>query len=154
MSLPSESQDTLVTLYLGEASAAEAYDRALKKFAGQPEEPILKQIKAEHREAMRHLGIELKRHGIVAPEGPGAWGMVFNAIGTLTALVSDEVPLQVLQYGEEVGIEAHERALASGSFSPHVTQRLRESIHRCALHREHLQRLRDVITTQPNRPML
>jgi len=155
MSLPSESRDTLVTLYLGEAAAAEAYDRALtKKFAGQPEEPILKQIKAEHREAMGHLELELKRHGIVAPEGPGAWGLAFHAIGTLSALVNDEAPLQVLQHGEEVGIKEHERALASGSFSPDVNERLREYRDRCERHHQLLQRLRDVVTTQPNRPMI
>ncbi|MCY0986618.1 hypothetical protein OV203_05775 [Nannocystis sp. ILAH1] len=154
MSQPSEAQDTLVTLYRGEAAAAEAYDRALKKFAGQPEEPILKEIRAEHREAMKHLELELRRNGIVAPEGPGPWGVVFNALGSLTALVNDEVPLQMLQHGEEVGIEEHERALASGSFSPNVTRRIRESRNRCEQHRERLQNLRDVITTQPNRPMI
>ena len=124
MSLPLESQEALITLFRGEAAAVEAYDRALEKFAGQPEEPALKEISANHREAMARIELELKRQGIVAPTGPGAWGVLFNAIGSLTALVNDEAPLQMLQLGEEGGIAEHERALAAGGFSPDLTRRI------------------------------
>lgn len=154
MPLPKATHDALTTLYRGEASAVEAYDRALTKFAGQPEEPTLAQIAAEHREALRRLDIELEHHGIKAPEGSGAWGFVANAVHTLTSLVNDEVPLQVLQRGEEVGIGEYERAIAAGGFSPEFTRKLHDGLRRCQYHRDQLQGLRDVITTQPNRPMI
>ena len=154
MPLSKATYDALTTLYRGEASAVEAYDRALTKFAGQPEEPTLTQIAAEHREAVRRLDVELEYHGIKAPEGSGAWGFVANAVHTLTSLVNDEVPLQVLQRGEEVGIGEYERAIAAGGFSPEFTRSLNDGLRRCQLHRDQLQGLRDVITTQPNRPMI
>lgn len=154
MSLPSEAQEALITLFRGGATAVEAYGRALEKFAGQPEEPTLKEIAAGHREAVAHLELELKHQGIVAPNGPGAWGNMFNALGSLTALVNDEVPLQMLQLGEEGGIAVHERALAAEGFSPAVVRRIHEGIDRCKRNGERLQRLRDVITTRPTRPMI
>ena len=88
MSLPKATQDALITLYRGEASAVEAYDRALTKFTGQPEEPTLREIAAEHREALTSLDVELDLHGIKTPEGSGAWGVVANAVHTLTSLVT------------------------------------------------------------------
>ena len=154
MPLLKATHDALTTLYRGEASAVEAYDRALTKFAGQPEEPTLAAIAAEHREALRRLDVELEHHGIKAPEGSGAWGVVANAVHTLTSLVNDEVPLQVLQRGEEVGIGEYERAIAAGGFGPEFTRDLRDGLRRCQHHRDQLQALRDVITTQPNRPMI
>jgi hypothetical protein len=154
MPLSKATYDALTTLYRGEASAVEAYDRALTKFAGQPEEPTLAQIAGEHRDAVRRLDIELEHHGIKVPEGSGAWGMVANAVHTLTSMVNDEVPLQVLQRGEEVGIGEYERAIAAGGFSPDFTRQLHDGLRRCQRHRDQLQALRDVINTQPNRPMI
>lgn len=154
MPLPKATHDALITLYRGEASAVEAYGRALTKFAGQPEEPTLAEIAADHREALARLDVELEHHGIKAPEGSGAWGVVANAVHTLTSLVNDEVPLQVLQRGEEVGIGEYERALEAGGFSAEFTRQLNDGLQRCKLHRDRLQGLRDVITTQPNRPMI
>lgn len=154
MPLSKATLDALSTLYRGEASAVEAYDRALTKFAGQPEESTLAGIATEHREAVRRLDIELEHHGIKAPEGSGAWGVVANAVHTLTSLVNDEVPLQVLQRGEEVGIGEYERAITVGGFAPAFTRWLQDGLGRCRQHRDQLQALRDVITTQPNRPMI
>jgi len=154
MPLPQATQDALTTLYRGEASAVQAYDRALTKFAGQPEEPTLAEIATEHQEALARLDVELEQHGIKAPDSSGAWGAVANAVHTLTSLVNDEVPLQVLQRGEEVGIGEYERALAANGFSPEFRRQLQEGLARCHRHRDRLQQLRDVITMQPNRPML
>ncbi len=154
MSLPKATQDALLALYRGEASAVEAYTRALKKFEGQPEEPDLSQIHGEHVKALRRLDGELEKHGLKAPESSGAWGVVANAVHTLTSLVNDEVPLQVLQRGEEVGLTDYERALAAEGFEPEFMQQLRDGHTRCQSHLQRLQHLRDVITTQPNRPML
>lgn len=154
MSLPKPTQDALLSLYRGEASAVEAYGRALVKFEGQPEEPTLREIADEHTRALRRLDEVLERYGLKAPESSGAWGAVANAVHTLTSLVNDEVPLQVLQRGEEVGLTDYERALAAGGFEPEFVHQLHEGHARCQRHLERLQQLRDVITMQPNRPML
>ena len=60
----------------------------------------------------------------------------------------------MLQRGEEVGIGEYERAIAAGGFGPEFTRDLRDGLRRCQHHRDQLQALRDVITTQPNRPMI
>ena len=154
MALPEASQDALISLYRGEAAGVAAYDRALAKFAGQPEEPTLTEIAAEHREALRYIDRELQHHGIKTPEGPGVWGAVFDAIHAMAALVNDEVPLQVLQRGEEAGRGAYEQTLVVGGFSSEFTERLRDGLRRCQQHHDRLQALRDVITLRPNRPMI
>jgi hypothetical protein len=154
MPLPNATQDALLSLYRGEAAAVDAYDRALNKFEDQPEEPILGEIRGEHAKALRRLDAALEQHGLKTPESSGAWGAVANAVHSLTALVNDELPLQVLQRGEDVGLTAYERAIAAEGFEPAFVQQLREGHALCQRHRERLQLLRDAITTQPNRPMI
>jgi hypothetical protein len=112
------------------------------------------EIRGEHAKALRRLDAALEQHGLKTPESSGAWGAVANAVHSLTALVNDELPLQVLQRGEDVGLTAYERAIAAEGFEPAFVQQLREGHALCQRHRERLQLLRDAITTQPNRPMI
>lgn len=154
MSLPHATQEALLSLYRGEVSAVQAYDRALTKFAGQPEEPTLREIHEQHVEAVRLLDGELEKHGIKTPESSGAWGVVANAVHTLTSLVNDEVPLKVLQRGEEIGITDYAKAIASAGFEPAFVQQLQAGHARCQRHCAQIQHLRDIIDTQPTRPMM
>jgi hypothetical protein len=154
MSLPQATQEALLSLYRGEVSAVQAYDRALTKFAGQPEEPTVREIHDEHVEAVRLLDGELEKHGIKTPESSGAWGFVANAIHTLTSLVNDEVPLKVLQRGEEFGLADYAQAIAAQGFEPEFVQKLHEGHARCQRHIAQIQHLRDIIDTQPTRPMM
>lgn len=154
MPLPNATQDALLSLYRGEASAVEAYDRALEKFRDQPEGPTLGELREEHAKALRRLDAELELHGLKTPETSGAWGAVANAVHSITALVNDELPLQVLQRGEDVGVAAYERAIAAEGFEPAFMLQLSEGHARCQRHRERLQQLRDAINNQPNRPMI
>ena len=154
MQLPQTTQAALLSLYRGEAAAVDAYDRALDKFHDQPEGPTLGEIRGEHERALRRLDVALEQHGLRTPETSGAWGAVANALHSLSALVNDELPLQVLQQGEDVGLDAYTKAIAADGFDAAFVLQLREGHAQCRRHRERLQQLRDVITSQPNRPML
>jgi len=154
MSLPTATQDALLSLYRGEASAVEAYDRVLDKFKGQPEAPTLGEIRDEHESARRRLDLELQRNGLKTPESSGGWGVFASALYSVAALVNDEAPLQVLQRGEEVGSADYARAIDADGLEATFVQQLRDDHMQCQAHHERLQQLRDVILNQPTRPMI
>lgn len=154
MPLPNATRDALLSLYRGEAAAVDAYDRALSKFHDQPEGETLGEIRGEHARALRRIDVALEQYGLKTPDSSGAWGAVANAVHSLSALVNDELPLQVLQRGEDVGVAAYTRALAADGFEAAFVQQLHEGHAHCQRHRLRLQQLRDAITSQPNRPMI
>lgn len=152
MLLPQATIDALIAQCRGEIAAVDAYDRALKKFAGQPEEPVLLEIRNEHDDSVARLRAIIERDGGKIPHEGGAWGGFANAVHSVAALVNDEVPIQVLQKGEQVGISGYEKALADetlGEFHELLTM-LRE---RCDKHHARLQHIRDHILETPTRPM-
>lgn len=152
MLLPQATIDALIVQCRGEIAAVDAYDRALKKFAGQPEESVLLEIRNEHDDAVARLRAIIERDGGKIPHEGGAWGGFANAVHSVAALVNDEVPLQVLQKGETVGITGYEKALADASLSE-FHELLGQLRDRCGKHHARLQQLRDHILETPTRPM-
>ncbi len=153
MPLPQATLDALIVQCRGEIAAVEAYDRALKKFAGQPEEPTLLEIREEHEDSVSRLRTIIEKDGGKIPHESGAWGSIANAVHTITAMVNDEVPLQVLQQGEKVGIDGYEKALGDAQLPDDCKQILGELLARCGKHHARLQELRDHILETPTRPM-
>jgi hypothetical protein len=152
MLLPQPTIDALIAQCRGEIAAVDAYDRALKKFTGQPEEPTLLEIRNEHDDSVARLRAIIERDGGKIPHEGGAWGGFANAIHALTALVNDEVPLQVLQKGEQVGINGYEKILDDPTLSE-FRATLTLLLERCRKHHARLQELRDHILETPTRPM-
>lgn len=153
MSLPQATLDALIVQCRGEIAAVETYERALKKFAGQPEEPILQEILDEHEDAVAKLRTIIEQFGGKIPHESGAWGSIANAVHALTAMVNDEVPLQVLQQGEKVGIDGYEKALADANLPDDYKPLLSDLLARGGRHHARLQELRDHILETPTRPM-
>ncbi|HEY0133309.1 MAG TPA: DUF2383 domain-containing protein [Nannocystis sp.] len=153
MPLSKATLDALISQCQGEIAAVDAYDRALKKFAGQPEEPTLAELRVEHEDSITRLRKLIENDGGKIPHESGAWGSIANAVHTLTAMVNDEVPLQVLQKGEQIGVDGYERALADTELPQEARQELTQLLARCRQHLERLQYLRDHILETPTRPM-
>lgn len=152
MLLPQATIDALIAQCRGEIAAVDAYDRALKKFAGQPEESTLLEIRNEHDDSVARLRAVIERDGGKIPHEGGAWGGLANAVHSVAALVNDEVPIQVLQKGEQVGISGYEKALADPTLAEFhaLLTTLRD---RCGQHHARLQQIRDHILETPPRPM-
>ena len=91
MLLPQATIDALIAQCRGEIAAVDAYDRALKKFAGQPEESTLLEIRNEHDDSVARLRAVIERDGGKIPHEGGAWGGLANAVHSVAALVNDEV---------------------------------------------------------------
>lgn len=152
MTLPQATLDALISQCRGEIAAIETYDRALKKFKGQPEEPILLELRDEHDDSISRLRDVIEKYGGKIPHESGAWGSVANVVHSLTALVNDEVPLQVLQQGEQVGIDGYEKLLTDTALGEY-SELLNALLARCRKHHARLQELRDHILETPTRPM-
>lgn len=153
MSLSKATMDAIISQCQGEIAAVDAYDRALKKFAGQPEEPTLAELREEHEDSISRLRKLVENFGGKIPHESGAWGSIANAVHTLAAMVNDEVPIQVLQQGEQVGVNGYERALADPELPQDHRQELQMLLDRCNEHLKRLQHLRDHILKTPTRPM-
>ena len=153
MPLSKATMDALISQCQGEIAAVDAYDRALKKFAGQPEEPTLAELRVEHEDSITRLRTMIENDGGKIPHESSTWGSIANAVHTLTAMVNDEVPLQVLQKGEQIGVDGYEKALADGELPQEARQELTQLLERCRQHLERLQYLRDHILETPTRPM-
>lgn len=153
MSLSEATTRALISQCRGEITAVDAYERALKKFAGQPEEPTLRELHDEHENSVARLRKMIEDAGGKIPHETGVWGSVATAVHTLTAMVNDEVPLQVLQQGEQIGITGYEKALADPELAAEHHQELTLLLARCRSHLERLQVLREHILEAPTRPM-
>ncbi len=153
MSLSQATQDALISQCRGEIAAVDAYERALKKFEHTPEEPTLLELRNEHDDSVARLRKIIEDFGGKIPHESGVWGSVANAVHTLTAMVNDEVPLQVLQKGEEIGITGYQKALTDPELPAAQRQELTLLLDRCNNHLARLQVLRDHVLETPTRPM-
>lgn len=154
MELPHPLMDSLVSQYRGELAAIEAYDRALVKFADQPEEAGLLQLRDDHRAAVRRLGALIRRYGGVEPDSSGAWGSFAAGLEALASMVNDEVPLRLLQRGETVGYEGYAKLLADPLLDREVVQELQILLDHSQQHISALDAILESVSAAPNRPML
>ena len=152
MLLPEAAIDSVIVQCRGEIAAVNAYDRAIEKFAGQSEASMLLVIRNEHDDAVARLRAIVESAGGKIPHDGGAWGGLASVVNSVAVLVNDEVPLQVLQKGEEFGIRGYEAMLADACLSEsHTTLTFLRD--RCTSHHAGLQRLREHILEAPTRPM-
>jgi hypothetical protein len=126
--------DILRTLLRGEMSAVETYERALEKVNGSPEGAKLRQIFADHSQAVGLLRDLLIRYEGQLPMSSGAWGTFANAVQATANLLGDSAALKALKEGEEHGIKEYQRALEEPGVSPDVKGLSRSLLSRCQSH--------------------
>jgi uncharacterized protein (TIGR02284 family) len=103
--------DALNSLLRGEISATETYTQALEKFAGQPEEPELRRMRDEHREAANTLRQHVRDEGGQPSTGSGWWGAWAKFVEGTAKVFGKAAALKALKEGEEHGINDYTRAL-------------------------------------------
>lgn len=98
-------------LLRGELSAIETYSQAMEKFASDPENAMLEQIRLEHGENAEVLREHLSEMGAVPDADSGAWGSFAKAIEGTAKLLGESAALTALIEGEQHGIREYEEAL-------------------------------------------
>ncbi|HEY8378623.1 MAG TPA: hypothetical protein VIK91_19150 [Nannocystis sp.] len=147
--------DALYSQHSAEAAAVQAYDRALQKFRGQPEQAALERLRADHEEAVGRLGALIRRHGGVEPEATRDWRSALTGVlEGVASLVSDEAPLRVLHRIEVAGAEGYARLLADPLLAPDVVAELQVLLERNQDHTGVLEEAIAEVPETPNRPMI
>lgn len=126
--------ETLKSLLQGEMSAVETYEKALAKVDGAPEGAHLRQIWADHTQAVSLLRDLLIRYQGELPSSSGAWGTFANAVQATANLLGDAVALKALKEGEEHGIKDYEAALNNPAVADDVKAVTRDLRMRCEAH--------------------
>lgn len=128
------TRETLKSLLQGEMSAVETYEKALTKVNGAPEGNNLRQIWADHSQAVSLLRDLLIRYQGEMPSSSGAWGTFANAVQATANLLGDAAALKALKEGEEHGIKDYEAALNNPAVAEDVKAITRDLRMRCQAH--------------------
>jgi hypothetical protein len=150
-----ETLHALISLYHGEVAAEKAYERAARRFADQPEEPVLQRLELAHAEASERLAEEIRMAGVVVPEPSGAWEVFAETVESVAAFLNDDVALYVLMRGEQIGMHAYEKALSSPYVPQALNRLLTDLMLECRGHIIHdLRLLRSHVLEVQDRPLL
>lgn len=131
---PDTTPDTLKSLLRGEMSAVETYEKALAKVNGSPEGARLRQIFADHSQAVGLLRDLLLRYPGQMPTSSGAWGTFAGAVQATANLLGDAAALKALKEGEEHGIRSYESAINDPEVAEDVKEMSRDLLMRCQGH--------------------
>jgi len=131
---PDTTPDTLKSLLRGEMSAVETYEKALAKVNGAPEGARLRQIFADHSQAVGLLRDLLLRYPGQMPTSSGAWGTFAGAVQATANLLGDAAALKALKEGEEHGIRSYESAINDPEVAEDVKEMSRDLLMRCQDH--------------------
>jgi hypothetical protein len=138
--------DALNALLRGEVAAAEAYDRVIAKFDGQPKAIDLQRLRDEHTEAAAVLRERVRHFGGDPAEGSGLWGKVTAAITGTAKVFGPAAALGALRQGEEYGIGQYENALTDPEIDAEDKDLIRHRLlPRCLEHVGHLGRMIDAL---------
>ncbi len=126
--------ETLKSLLRGEMSAVETYEKALEKVNGSPEGAQLRQMYADHSQAVGLLRDMLIRYQGEMPTSSGPWGSFANVVQATANLLGDGAALKSLKEGEEHGIRSYEAALNDPAVADDVKAMSRSLLARCQAH--------------------
>ncbi len=128
------TSDALKSLLRGEMSAVETYEKALEKIDGYAGGPQLRQIHADHTQAVSLLRDMLIRYQGETPTSSGPWGAFANTIQAAANLFGDASALKSLKEGEEHGIKSYEAALNDAAVAEDAKAMSRTLLARCQAH--------------------
>ena len=131
---------TLNSLLRGEIAATETYQQAMAKVGEQPE---LKAIHADHRDAANELRKHVHKFGGKPDQDSGAWGVFAKAVTGTANVMGRGAALKALKEGEEQGISDYESALNNADLAEEERSFIRnELLPRCRNHISTLDRLK------------
>ncbi len=126
--------ETLKHLLRGEISAAHTYEKALERVNGCPERARLRQIFADHSQAVGLLRDMLLRYPGEMPTTSGAWGSFADATPATANVLGDAAALRALKEGEEHGIREYQRVLHDPDVAEDAKAMSRSLLERCLSH--------------------
>ena len=132
---PGTTPATLKSLLCGEMAATQTYEKALEKVNGSPRGARLRQIFADHSQAVGLLRDMLIRYPGEMPMPSGAWGHFADAAVSSTGnVLADPRALQALKEGEQHRIREYERALHDPEVAEDAKAMSRSLLDRCRSH--------------------
>ncbi len=126
--------ETLKHLLRGEMSAAHSYEKALERVHGCPGSAGLRQIFADHSQAVGLLRDMLIRYPGQMPTTSGAWGSFADAAQATANVLGDATALRALKAGEEHGIREYQRVLHDPDVAEDAKAMSRSLLERCLSH--------------------
>lgn len=126
--------ETLKHLLRGEISATQSYEQALAKVNGCPEGARLRQIFADHSQAVGLLRDMLICYPGEMPTTSGAWGSFASAVQATANVLGDTAALRALKEGEEHGIREYQRVLHDPNVAEDAKAMSRSLLERCQSH--------------------
>jgi hypothetical protein len=133
--------DRLNFLLRGEISATETYTQAVQKFSGQAEEPEIRRMRDEHRDACNVLRNHIHEHGAAPDTHSGPWGTWAKLVEGSAQAFGKAAAINVLKEGEEHGIKEYQSALDDQSMATECKDVLRSEMMHCQAHIPVLDRL-------------
>ncbi len=98
-------------LLQGELSAIETYNKAIEKFADEPEIDQLREIRNEHTQSAVRLRENIVGMGGTPERESGAWGAFAKSVQATADFFGENSALWALRQGEEYGRGLYESAL-------------------------------------------
>lgn len=130
---PGTTPATLKSLLCGEMAATQTYEKALEKVHGSPAGARLRQIFADHSQAVGLLRDMLIRYPGEMPLPSGAWGH-FDAVHSTHNVLADPRALRALKEGEEHRIREYEQVLHDPGVAEDAKAMSRSLLARCRSH--------------------
>ncbi|MES2308152.1 MAG: DUF2383 domain-containing protein [Verrucomicrobiota bacterium] len=123
-----ECIDVCNSLLRGELSAVETYSHVIHQYKNEPQISLLRDMRSEHLK-----NVELLRQNVLSMGGDpdtdsGAWGVFAKTVQSTANLIGENSALQILQQGEDHGINEYEAALKNEDVMPACKSLIRETL--------------------------
>lgn len=105
-------------LLRGEISAVQTYDKAIEKFADEPEVTTLIQIREDHQTSVDRLTTDVISMGGEPDLSAGAWGAFANSVQGAANLLGENSAMAALAEGEKHGRREYSDALDNDDVLP------------------------------------
>jgi hypothetical protein len=115
---------------------------------------VLERLELAHTEAVERLAEEIRMAGVVVPLPSGAWEVFAETAESIAAFLNDDLALYVLLRGEQIGVHAYEKALASPYVPQALNRLLTDLMLECRSHQYDLRVLRSHVLEVQDRPLL
>lgn len=134
-------RECLESLYRGELSACETYNKAIASVKESSTRMRLKEIQKDHLDAVSQLRSCLEKNGGKVPEDSGAWGAWAKTVTASATMMGDATTFKTLKEGEEHGVKEYRDAIVEEEIDFKTKSILQDFIPKQQKHIEALNRL-------------
>jgi uncharacterized protein (TIGR02284 family) len=116
------------SLFRGELSAIETYNKCIEKYPGEPQTTALEKIRDEHVHSANALRENVVSMGGQPDHSSGAWGDFARVVQSAADFFGEASALASLQEGEKYGCNEYEQALKNDEVMPECKDLIRAQL--------------------------